>query len=99
MALQWYNSMLSKRPLATKCVTSGCLGFLGYQICQSFDSQKDEQTKKGRDFVRSGIFGAVGLIYIGPMLHLNYSRVLPYLVPMCAKTPAWQLAGKKLAFD
>ena len=36
------------------------------------------------------------------MLHMNYSRILPYLVPAGGKNalaPAWQIAGKKLIFD
>ena len=49
--------------------------------------------------MRSAIFGTVGLVYIGPMLHLNYSKILPTLVPECAKTAAWMMASKKLLFD
>ena len=33
------------------------------------------------------------------MLHLNYSKILPYLVPECTKTPAYMMASKKLLFD
>ena len=86
MALAWYQLKLTKHPLATKCVTSGVLGFIGDQICQTV---QDPQLTKPRDWRRSGVFGLVGLCYIGPMLHTNFSRVLPYLVPECAKTPQW----------
>ena len=48
---------------------------------------------------RSLQFGAVGALYIGPMLHLNYSYILPYLVPEVAGTSAGVLAAKKLVFD
>lgn len=33
MILPWYNAMLAKHPLATKCATSGVLGFIGDQLC------------------------------------------------------------------
>ncbi len=39
----------------------------------------------------------MGLVYIGPMLHINYSKVLPALVP--DKGSASSVALKKLMFD
>ena len=92
MALAWYGSMLGKYPLATKMVTSGVLGFLGDGICQQFE---------GKEFSlkRCATFGAVGAFYIGPMLHMNYSYILPYLVPEVAGASAGMLAVKKLMFD
>lgn len=39
------------------------------------------------------------MFYIGPMLHLNYSRILPFLVPESAKTSQAVVALKKLGFD
>ena len=92
MALAWYGSMLGKYPLPTKMITSGTLMFLGDGMCQKFE---------GKEFSlkRSVTFGAVGMLYIGPMLHMNYSHVLPYLVPEVAGASASLLAVKKLMFD
>ena len=39
------------------------------------------------------------MLYIGPMLHMNYSYILPYLVPETAGMSAGFLAMKKLMFD
>ena len=71
--------MLTMRPLATKVVTTGLLSGFGDIICQKFEG-------RGMCLKRTATFAAVGSIYIGPLLHLNYSKMLPYLVPACAKT-------------
>ena len=71
--------MLTMRPLATKVVTTGLLSGLGDIVCQKFEG-------RGLCFKRTATFAAVGSIYIGPLLHLNYSKMLPYPVPACAKT-------------
>ena len=71
--------MLTTRPLITKVVTSGLLSGFGDLMCQKFEG-------KGLCFKRTATFAAVGSMYIGPLLHVNYSKVLPFLVPACAKT-------------
>ncbi len=69
-----YNSYLVKHPVITKSITSAFLGGLGDMICQKIEG------KKVFDFKRTITFSTVGLIYIGPMLHMNYSKFLPALV-------------------
>ena len=39
------------------------------------------------------------MFYIGPLLHFNYSIILPRIFPESALTSAYQIALKKLAFD
>ncbi|MFN9899647.1 MAG: hypothetical protein ACK55Z_12840, partial [bacterium] len=41
------------------------------------------------------IFSAVGFVYVAPMLHLNYTKILPWIAPSGVKNEAL----KKLAFD
>ena len=92
MALAWYSSQLSKLPLTTKCITAGCLSFAGDALCQQFEG-------KQKNLRRSAVFGAMGMFYIGPLLHCNYSIILPRIFPESALTSAYQIALKKLAFD
>ena len=45
------------------------------------------------------MFGIVGMYYVGPLLHLNYSKILPSLVAGSSKASSSAIALKKLAFD
>ena len=99
-----YNYYLAKRPLATKMITSGCIGAFGDVLCQSMEKCKQFYFKnmldyskeaKPYNFNRSKTFFLVGTFFIAPILHVNYSKILPYLVPEISAVGAL----KKLAFD
>ena len=83
--------MLTKHPLVTKMVTSGLLSGFGDLLCQGIEG------KKTFNFKRTATFSFMGLIYIGPMLPMNYSKILPTLVPI--KGSATIVALKKLCLD
>ena len=51
--------------------------------------------KKKFDVKRTAIFTSVGFFYVAPMLYINYSKILPALVPASASYGAL----KKLLFD
>ena len=87
--------MLTHYPLSTKAITSAGICGAGDLLCQNIT--KEEGTSI--NFKRAGIFSLVGLVYIGPILHVNYSYMLPTIVPHCAKTPSHIMAAKKLLFD
>ncbi|KAI7844014.1 hypothetical protein COHA_002551 [Chlorella ohadii] len=65
-----YLALLAKRPLATKAVTAALLNGLGDVIAQS-------QFEQGKDFdwKRCGIFTLLGLLLIGPTLHVWYGSL------------------------
>ena len=86
---KWYKHNLETRPLITKCTTSAAINFVGDAISQRIES------KKKFDVRRSAIFTSLGFFYVAPLLHLNYTKILPSLVPAGTKFGAL----KKLAFD
>lgn len=71
--------------------TAGFLSGVGDFICQNIEGQ----TKY--DWKRLSIFTLVGGVYIGPMLHMNYSKILPALVPN--KGSVTSQTFKKLVID
>ena len=77
--LKWYSDLLIRNPLSTKMVTSGTISLFGDAACQTLENRG---TNKGRDWFRTAKFGAIGLLYMGPILHFNYSKVLTTIVPV-----------------
>ena len=58
-----------------------------------------EGHKKPIDFKRSLQFSMLGMIYIAPISHVNYTYVLPALAPMSKGVSLTQVALKKVTFD
>ena len=87
----WYSKSLERRPILTKCSTAAAISCLGDVICQTIDKKKDEKY----DIKRNVQFSSIGFFFVAPMLHLNYSKILPFLFPSGVKYEAL----KKLAFD
>uniref|UniRef100_A0A7S3FWA6 Mpv17-like protein n=1 Tax=Strombidium rassoulzadegani TaxID=1082188 RepID=A0A7S3FWA6_9SPIT len=92
----WYSLKLETNPLLTKSLTCGALNMVGDTLSQTLEKRvKPEKREKGFDFKRNLIFGAIGSFYIAPLLHVHYSKFLPYVVPDGTKYGAL----KKLAID
>ena len=98
----WYNSKLEAFPLLTKCLTAAALNMGGDMICQKIEKSKSTtltiaayNPEKEYSVKRTAQFGLVGFAFVAPMLHLNYTKILPTLVPEGTK----HMALKKLAFD
>ena len=51
------------------------------------------------DFKRSMKFSLLGVVYIAPITHLNFSYVLPAIAPISKGVSATKIALKKVAFD
>lgn len=77
----------------TKALTTGFLSALGDFICQKIEA------KPHIDWKRLMTFSSVGCFYIGPILHLNYCKLLPALVPAEATASMTSIAFKKLLID
>ncbi|KAJ4848101.1 hypothetical protein Tsubulata_023522 [Turnera subulata] len=73
--LSWYLDLLAKHPILTKAVTSAILTFLGDLICQLVIDQAPSL-----DLKRTFIFTLLGLVLVGPTLHVWYLK-LSKLVP------------------
>jgi hypothetical protein len=67
-----YTRLLEKYPLLTKMVTSGVLFSFGDAITQILIDKKPKF-----DFSRNLNLLIVGTTYVGPLLHLWYSKILP----------------------
>ena len=58
-----------------------------------------EGKSKSVDFKRSLKFSVLGLVYIAPISHFNYTYVLPAIAPMAKGVSATKVALKKVTFD
>ena len=97
-AITWYSNMLISRPFATKAITTSLLCGLGDQICQHIEN-KIEGNRSRLDLKRSLKFSLLGLVYIAPITHFNFSYVLPAIAPLAKGVSATTVALKKVAFD
>ena len=81
----WYSRKLDTHPVITRASTTGFITFLGDALCQKIEQQgerkKPNAVVKPFDWVRAGKFSSIGVVYIAPLLYLNYSILLPWLVP------------------
>lgn len=101
-----YNYCLTTRPVLTKMLTSGTIGALGDILCQSMEKCKvyiliiasidyNKGEKTTFSFKRTQTFFIMGTFFVAPILHMSYSKILPYLVPEATAKGAL----KKLAID
>ncbi|XP_047323263.1 protein SYM1 [Impatiens glandulifera] len=65
--LQWYLSLLEKHPILTKSITSAILTLIGDITCQIFIDQVPSL-----DLKRTFVFTILGLVLVGPTLHIWY---------------------------
>ena len=56
--------------------------FLTVSFMRLIDLGHDK--KKGIDLKRTLVFSGMGVFYIGPALHIHYSKILPFFVPSTA---------------
>ena len=64
-------------------------------MINTIEFTKDEQEKKDYNFNRTKTFFMMGTLYVAPILHVSYSKILPALVPEVTAVGAL----KKLAID
>lgn len=66
--LQAYDSVLKRRPLPTKCASSGVASAIGDALAQSFAGG-------AYDPRRTLVFAVIGICYFGPLLHGWYKML------------------------
>ena len=64
-------------------------------MINNIEFTKDGQEKKDYNFNRTKTFFMMGTLYVAPILHVSYSKILPALVPEVTAVGAL----KKLALD
>lgn len=89
--VDWYLSMLDKKPLITKAITSCALTGGGDLLCQ-LAIEGD-----GFDPARSARFGFLGLVLVGPGLHYWYNFLFRAFPP--AQYPGVLGVARRLALD
>lgn len=67
-----YNDQLKRRPLLTKCITSGILSFAADIVCQVGFSSPEAENSTVVDGVRAAKFTVLGTFFTGPALHFWY---------------------------
>jgi hypothetical protein len=89
-----YLSQLDKNPVATKSLTSGVLNGLGDVLAQLWlgDESQSFQWK------RLGIFTLLGMVWIGPALHLWYGALAKLFTGVGTVTAVSKLAMDQLLF-
>lgn len=77
-----YSRLLANYPLTTKCVTSGFMFSLGDALTQKCTSvpMLVIEKKAEFDFKRNLNLILTGTFYLGPCLHVWYSKLLPQVV-------------------
>ena len=80
-ALSWYNHMNTVRPVITKIATAGTLFGVGDVVCQKIERTLKGDPNRPFDFKRNVRFSLFGAFGCGPLFHLHFTKVLPWLVP------------------
>mmetsp|Transcript_2627 Transcript_2627/g.3977 ORF Transcript_2627/g.3977 Transcript_2627/m.3977 type:complete len:191 (+) Transcript_2627:3-575(+) len=75
---EWYSNKLDTHPLLTKAITSGIIGGSGDLICQYLSNNKKQ---KNIDWLRTGRFFLMGVIWVAPVTHVWYGLVSTRLLP------------------
>ncbi len=86
-----YSYYLVKHPLKTKMVTSGTLAAFGDTFCQYMENSKrlidsllleyEITNHQEWNWKRTRNFTLMGTFFSAPLLHLHFSKLLPWVAP------------------
>lgn len=83
---RWYDTLLLKRPLVSRMITSGALFGLGDFLSQYITFKQDVKAKEESknykftfDLRRSLTFMTFGCFMASPLLYFHYGRFLPWV--------------------
>ena len=85
-----YLYLLDRHPLSTKSVTTAVLCLSGDAISQ-WAVNKNEGGNTSLNVARMLKFGLIGLIWIGPVLHVWYGAIMRYFPGTGAKVGVYSL--------
>ena len=90
--LQKYSYYLARNPLRTKMTTSGTIAFFGDIMCQYMENSiyhlvkfnleyQITKDKQKWNWTRTRNFTLMGTFFSAPLLHLHFSKLLPWVSP------------------
>jgi hypothetical protein len=92
--LAWYVSMTERYPVRTKAITAAILNFLGDLFCQLVIE------KNGKlDVKRTAVITFLGLVLVGPTLHIWYLTLSKVVTAVGVKGTVIQLLLDQLVFS
>lgn len=89
-----YLSQLDKNPVVTKSVTSGILNGFGDILAQIWLGEEGQNF----EWKRLGIFTLLGMVFIGPVLHVWYGTLAKLFTGVGTATAVSKLAMDQLLF-
>ena len=88
-----YMSLLNSHPLLTKAVTSGLITAAGDIGCQTLVEKKEKF-----DFKRFFMFSGLGLVLVGPTLHVWYGALNKFIPAQTTAGALYRLALDQTVF-
>ena len=88
-----YMSLLNSHPLLTKAVTSGIITAAGDIGCQTLVEKKEKF-----DFKRFFMFSGLGLVLVGPTLHVWYGALNKFIPAQTTAGALYRLALDQTVF-
>lgn len=85
--LAWYSRSLDSHPIITKSLSSAIIGGSGDVLSQYIEA-KNEKRPFEWNLIRTGRFGLLGLVLIGPVIHYWYGAIMRWFPGNSASTVA-----------
>ena len=79
VALSFYNKQMKTHPVLTKSTSCGVIFALGDILAQQVENYTSQT--KGIDLKRTFRMSFYGSLYVGPVMHVWYSKILPRFFP------------------
>jgi hypothetical protein len=96
--LAWYSRMLDTHPIITKSVSSAFIGGSG-DIVSQYIAAQNEKRPFAWDAVRTFRFGFLGLVLIGPVIHVWYGSVMRWFPGQSASAVIKRVALDQIFFS
>ena len=96
--LIWYSRMLDTHPIITKSVSSAVIGGSG-DILSQYLVARNEKRPFAWDSVRTVRFGLLGIVLIGPVIHVWYGTVTRWFPGQSASAVIKRVALDQMFFS
>ena len=96
--LAWYSHKLDTHPILTKSLSSAIIGGSG-DILSQYIAARNENRSMDWDYVRTSRFGIMGIVLIGPVIHVWYGAVMRWFPGSSATAVVKRVAVDQLLFS